>query len=59
MKLLYGDCPVISHKENGITYVFDVTKCMFSSGNANERFVNEGVSSIWVSCMGLMYGSHV
>lgn len=27
----------MKHKENGIVYVFDVTQCMFSSGNGTER----------------------
>ena len=25
------------HRENGVVYEFDVTKCMFSSGNGTEK----------------------
>ncbi len=25
------------HKENGVSYCFDVTRCMFASGNGTER----------------------
>lgn len=27
----------MQHKENGVVYSLDVTKCMFSSGNVTER----------------------
>lgn len=36
IKMLYGD-PITQIVENGIKYVLDVTKCMFSAGNVNER----------------------
>ena len=35
--LLLGDCGWVDHVDNGIHYVFDVTKCMFSSGNITEK----------------------
>ena len=27
----------VTHRENGITYIFDATKVMFSSGNGSEK----------------------
>ena len=35
--LLYGDNGWVTHVDNGIKYTFDVTKCMFSSGNITEK----------------------
>lgn len=35
--LLLGDNGWVEHVDNGICYVFDVTKCMFSSGNISEK----------------------
>ncbi|EDO48137.1 predicted protein [Nematostella vectensis] len=35
--LLVGTNSWVSHIDNGITYMFDVTKCMFSSGNITEK----------------------
>lgn len=35
--LVLGDTGIVNHKENQITYKFDVTKCMFSFGNINEK----------------------
>lgn len=35
--LLFGDGGWVDHVENGIHYVFDVTQCMFSSGNITEK----------------------
>lgn len=32
-----GDNSWVNHRENGITYSFDATKCMFSSGNLSEK----------------------
>jgi len=37
VRLLYGLDPMTTHCENGVVYKFDVTKCMFSSGNGTER----------------------
>lgn len=36
-RLLLGDHGWVQHKEGGVIYSFDVTKCMFSSGNTTER----------------------
>lgn len=36
-EILLGDHGNVVHKENGVLYVFDVTNCMFSSGNGTER----------------------
>jgi tRNA wybutosine-synthesizing protein 3 len=36
-RLVFGKDANVEHIENGITYSFDVTKCMFSSGNISER----------------------
>eukprot|EP00798_Chlamydomonas_sp_ICE-L_P031886 gene31886-6189_t len=36
-ELLLGDDGWVSHKEGGVTFQLDVTKCMFSSGNVTER----------------------
>jgi len=30
--------PIVTHKEHGITFKFDITKIMFAKGNVNERF---------------------
>lgn len=35
--LLKGTDGWVSHVDNGITYNYDVTKCMFSSGNITEK----------------------
>lgn len=35
--LLHGTDGWVLHKENGIQFRFDVTRCMFSSGNVTER----------------------
>ncbi len=35
--LVLGDNGWVDHVDNGIHYVFDVTKCMFSSGNITEK----------------------
>ncbi|KAL2642169.1 hypothetical protein R1flu_009756 [Riccia fluitans] len=37
LQLLYGKDGWVEHKENGIIYCFDATKCMFSSGNVSEK----------------------
>lgn len=36
-RLLLGGCGWVQHKEGGVVYSLDVTKCMFSSGNTSER----------------------
>ena len=35
--LLWGDTSWVEHTENGIVYCYDVTKCMFSSGNISQK----------------------
>jgi len=35
--ILQGDDPWVWRKENGITYHFDITRCMFSAGNISEK----------------------
>lgn len=35
--LLLGENGWVDHVDNGIHYVFDITKCMFSSGNITEK----------------------
>jgi tRNA wybutosine-synthesizing protein 2 len=37
VEILKGDNGWVEHKENGIVYCYDVTKCMFSSGNITEK----------------------
>ena len=37
VKLLLGDSGWVKHTDNGITYTFDISKCMFSSGNITEK----------------------
>jgi tRNA wybutosine-synthesizing protein 2 len=37
VSLLLGDSGWVDHVDNGIHYKFDVTKCMFSSGNITEK----------------------
>jgi len=37
VKLVKGENGWISRKENGITYLYDITKCMFSDGNITEK----------------------
>lgn len=32
-----GDSGWVDHRENGIIYSFDATKCMFSWGNLSEK----------------------
>lgn len=36
-ELTLGDTGMVLHRENGIWYEFDVTKCMFASGNGSEK----------------------
>ncbi|XP_057706419.1 tRNA wybutosine-synthesizing protein 2 homolog isoform X1 [Corythoichthys intestinalis] len=35
--ILLGEYSWVKHVDNGITYEFDVTKCMFSAGNITEK----------------------
>lgn len=35
--MLYGESGWVEHRENGILYCFNATKCMFSSGNVSEK----------------------
>lgn len=37
IELILGDNGIVNHKENHIIYRFDITKCMFSFGNINEK----------------------
>ncbi|KAL8103966.1 hypothetical protein AgCh_028255 [Apium graveolens] len=37
LEMLVGDDGWVSHRENGIIYSFDATKCMFSWGNLSEK----------------------
>ncbi|KAI4295895.1 hypothetical protein L6164_035891 [Bauhinia variegata] len=37
LQILVGDNGWVSHRENGIIYSFDATKCMFSWGNLSEK----------------------
>ncbi|MCH99078.1 tRNA wybutosine-synthesizing protein 2/3/4-like, partial [Trifolium medium] len=37
LEILVGDDGWVNHRENGILYSFDVTKCMFSWGNLSEK----------------------
>ncbi|OAY25926.1 hypothetical protein MANES_16G007200v8 [Manihot esculenta] len=37
LEILVGDNGWVDHRENGITYSFDATKCMFSWGNLSEK----------------------
>ncbi|OWM83448.1 hypothetical protein CDL15_Pgr012929 [Punica granatum] len=37
LKMLVGDNGWVDHRENGILYSFDATKCMFSWGNLSEK----------------------
>lgn len=37
LEMLVGDNGWVSHRENGILYSFDATKCMFSWGNLSEK----------------------
>lgn len=36
-QLVLGASGWVQHKEGGVLYSLDVTKCMFSSGNTTER----------------------
>ncbi|KEP67217.1 UNVERIFIED_CONTAM: kelch repeat-containing protein [Hammondia hammondi] len=42
VQIIHGTSGLVNHQENGVVYHFDVTKCMFASGNGTERarFVN-------------------
>ncbi|PFH35808.1 hypothetical protein BESB_054590 [Besnoitia besnoiti] len=42
VQIVYGGSGLVNHQENGVIYHFDVTRCMFASGNGTERgrFVN-------------------
>ncbi|KAG7517654.1 hypothetical protein JOB18_013498 [Solea senegalensis] len=35
--MLLGEHSWVKHSDNGVTYEFDVTKCMFSAGNITEK----------------------
>ncbi|KAF7811166.1 tRNA wybutosine-synthesizing protein 2/3/4 [Senna tora] len=37
LQILVGDNGWVEHRENGILYSFDATKCMFSWGNLSEK----------------------
>ncbi|KMT04175.1 hypothetical protein BVRB_8g186230 [Beta vulgaris subsp. vulgaris] len=37
LEILIGDNGWVEHRENGILYCFDTTKCMFSWGNLSEK----------------------
>lgn len=37
LEILLGDNGWVDHRENGILYSFDATKCMFSWGNLSEK----------------------
>lgn len=37
IELILGDSTIVTHKENGLVYKFDISKCMFSFGNINEK----------------------
>ncbi|VFQ92464.1 unnamed protein product [Cuscuta campestris] len=37
LEMLVGDDGWVNHRENGILYSFDATKCMFSWGNLSEK----------------------
>lgn len=37
LEILVGDNGWVGHRENGILYSFDATKCMFSWGNLSEK----------------------
>ncbi|XP_058753871.1 tRNA wybutosine-synthesizing protein 2/3/4 isoform X1 [Vicia villosa] len=37
LEILVGDDGWVNHRENGIFYSFDATKCMFSWGNLSEK----------------------
>ncbi|KAM3345443.1 tRNA wybutosine-synthesizing protein 2/3/4 [Capsicum galapagoense] len=37
LEILVGDNGWVNHRENGILYSFDATKCMFSWGNISEK----------------------
>lgn len=37
LELLFGENGWVEHRENGLLYCFDATKCMFSSGNVSEK----------------------
>ncbi|KAK2974827.1 hypothetical protein RJ640_005611 [Escallonia rubra] len=37
LEILVGDNGWVDHRENGILYSFDTTKCMFSWGNLSEK----------------------
>ncbi|CAI9087185.1 OLC1v1021196C3 [Oldenlandia corymbosa var. corymbosa] len=37
LEILVGDNGWVEHRENGILYSFDATKCMFSWGNLSEK----------------------
>lgn len=37
VEMLLGEHSLVTHVDNGIRYEFDVTKCMFSSGNITEK----------------------
>ncbi len=36
-KMVLGEDGWVQHVDNGVHYIFDVTKCMFSSGNITEK----------------------
>lgn len=37
VELLVGDSGVVQHVDNGVLYSWDVTRCMYSSGNITEK----------------------
>jgi tRNA wybutosine-synthesizing protein 3 len=37
LEILVGDNGWVDHRENGILYSFNATKCMFSWGNLSEK----------------------
>lgn len=37
VRVVFGDDPVATHRENGVLFRFDASRIMFSSGNVDER----------------------
>ena len=54
--MLLGDSGWVEHREAGVIFCLDVTKCMFSSGNVTERIRMGRVSAVGDTIVDLFTG---
>jgi tRNA wybutosine-synthesizing protein 3 len=55
-KILWGGSGFVTQLENGVSYSFDITKCMFSSGNGTEKARMASLNCLWETVVDLYCG---